>query len=75
MIPHSLHNKEYFGSYDEKYDIFSLFFSSFNCKYLKLIKIDIPVFEFKLFMIHQQYIYVFDVVLNCVLIEHYYLLS
>ena len=41
MIPHSLHNKEYFWSYDEKYDIFSyyfLFFSSFNRKYLKLKK-------------------------------------
>ena len=38
--------------YDEKYDIFSyrfsLFFSSFNRKYLKFIKIDISVFEFKL---------------------------
>ena len=45
MIPHSLHNKEYFWSYDENYDIFSLFFSSFNRKYLKLIKIDISVFE------------------------------
>ena len=40
MIPHSLHNEEYFWSSDEIYDIFllfSLFFSSCNRKYLKLI--------------------------------------
>ena len=49
MIPHSSHNKEYFWSYDEKYHIFSLFFSSFNRKYLKWMKMDISVFAFKLF--------------------------
>ena len=58
MIPHSLHNKEYFWSYDEKYDIFSYyflcFFSNFNRKYLKLIKMDISVFEFKLFIYTQN---------------------
>ena len=46
MIPHLLHDKEYFWSFDEKYHIFSyyfLFFSSFNCKYLKLIKIYIYI--------------------------------
>ena len=44
MIPHSLHNKEYFWSYDEKFHFFSLFFSRFNRKYLKLIKIVILFF-------------------------------
>ena len=52
-MPHSLDNKEYFWSY-EKYHIFSYyflcFFSSFNLKYLKLIKMDISVFAFKLFI-------------------------
>ena len=43
MIPHSLHNKEYFLGYDEKYDIFSYYFLCFSAaliaKYLKLITI------------------------------------
>ena len=41
MIPHALHNKEYLWSYNGKiwhiFLLFSLFFSSFNRKYLKLI--------------------------------------
>ena len=58
MIPHVLHDKEYFWNYDEKYDIFFyyyfLFFTSFNRKYLNLIKMDISVFEFKLFICSSQ---------------------
>ena len=53
MIPHSLHNKEYFWSYGEEHHfifLLPLFFSSFNCKYLKLMKMDIvSVFAFKPF--------------------------
>ena len=53
MIPHSLLNKEYFWSYDEKSHIFSHYFlcfsGSFNRNYLKLIKMDISAFAFKLF--------------------------
>ena len=58
MIPHLLHNKEYFWSYEEIYHIFSYYFLCFwaalDHKYLKLIKIDIlliiSVFAFKYFV-------------------------
>ena len=54
MIPHSLHNKGYFWNYDEKITyfllfFFSFFFFSFNRKNLKLLKIDVSLFAFKLF--------------------------
>ena len=73
MIPHSLHNKDYFWSYEEKYDIIIFLLFSlllFNRKYLKLIKIDISVFEFKLFM------YISEVMIksttNCLFILFYF---
>ena len=57
MIPHLLHNKEYFRSYDEKYPpllifkiLFFVFQAGFHHKYLKLIKMDVSVFAFKLFI-------------------------
>ena len=83
MIPHSLHNNEYFWSYDEKYDIFSYYFSlcfsSFNRKYLKLIKMDISVFEFKLFKYlfitlfsHKDiYIFIFMLLYSCMKTRSY----
>ena len=36
MIPHSLHNKEYIWSYDEKYDIFSFIYQIDKNGYLFL---------------------------------------
>ena len=47
MLPHLLHNKEYFWNYDENITYF-IFLSSFNHKYLKLIKLDISVFAFSI---------------------------
>ena len=57
-ISHSLHNKEYFWSYDETYDPFSffpLFFSIFNRKYLKLIKMDVSVLNLNSSFIPQRW--------------------
>ena len=55
MIPRSLHIKNYFWSYDQKYQKFSYYFlykyfSSFNRKYLNLTKMDLSVFANKLFI-------------------------
>ena len=52
MIPHSLHKMNIFEIMVKRSHIlslFSMFFSSFNRKYLKLAKINISVFAFKLF--------------------------
>ena len=46
MIPHSLHNKGYFWSYDEKYDIFSynfFVFQQLKSQISQIDKIDISV--------------------------------
>ena len=54
MIPSLLCIQVYFLSYDKKVShivlLFSLYFSSFNCKYLKLTKMDITRFAMKLFI-------------------------
>ena len=55
MIPRSLHIKDYFWSYDQKYQKFSYYFlyifSSFNRKYLNFTKMDLSVFANKLFIL------------------------
>ena len=57
MIHCSLYIKEYFWSYDQKYNkfsyYFSLYFSSLNLKYLKLTKMELSRFAMKLFMYRQ----------------------
>ena len=56
MIPHLLHTKGYFSSYDEKYHLLSsLFFCSFNRKHLKLIKNGYIGFAFKLFILYIKF--------------------
>ena len=49
MIPSSLYIKVYIRSYDQKYHLFSLYFSSLNLKYVKLTKMNLTRFAMKLF--------------------------
>ena len=74
MIPHSLHNKEYFWSYDEKYDIISYYFLCFSAALIANISIDkngYIGFCAKIFISQRDECFYSKVSKLCLKVEHY----